>query len=121
MKDRKLKKTEAIDDKGRIWDKERIQNLLLSNNEAVYQALLKIYDRQTSDEQDAQDTRDWNAMGFTGFDGKILSSFTESYKKYGRLTDKQMAIARNKMKKYWKQLLEVIREKNPNQPERVQI
>jgi hypothetical protein len=121
MTDRKLKKTEAIDKKGRLWSKESIQNLLKTNDNAVISALMRIYDRQTSDEQDVKDTRDWNSVGFTGVDAYILSSFVEGYKKYNRLTPKQMAIARNKMKKYWKQLLDIIRYENPNQPERIPV
>lgn len=119
MKERKLKKTEAIDKQGRLWDKEKIQSLIKTNDNAVIASLMRIYDRQTQDEQDVKDTRDWNAVGFTGVDAYILSSFVESYKKYSRLSPKQMAISRNKMKKYWKQLLEVIRTENPNQPERI--
>ena len=119
-KTRKLRKTEAVDKDGRVWDKERIQKLIRTNDLAVYKSLLRIYARQTADEQQAKETRDWNARGFTGIDGNILSSFVEGYKKYGRLTESQLCIARNKMKKYWKQLLEVIRNENPNpQPERV--
>lgn len=117
---RKLKKTEAVDSKGRIWDKDKIQNLIATNDNAVYNAMMRIYERQTRDEQEVKDTRVWNTVGFTGVDGYIMSSFVESYKKWGKLTEKQMNVARKKMKKYWKQLLEVIRDENPNhQPERV--
>ena len=119
MNTRKLKKTEAVDVKGKIWSKETIQELLDKNDEAVYRAMLQIYDRQTADEQKYQDTHIYNSVGFTGPDAEIMSSFTESYKKWNKLTPKQMVIARKKMKKYWKQLLDVIRENNPNQPERV--
>lgn len=110
---KKLKKTEALDKNGRLWNKEAIQNLLLTNDDAVYKAMLRIYARQTEDEKQVMETRDWNAVGFTGVDGNIMSSFVESYKRYGRLTEKQMKIARNKMKKYWRQLLDVIRSENP--------
>jgi hypothetical protein len=117
---RKLKKTEAVDSKGRIWDKDKIQNLIATNDNAVYNAMMRIYERQTRDEQEVKDTRVWNTVGFTGVDGYIMSSFVENYKKWGKLTEKQMNIARKKMKKYWKQLLEVIRDENPkSQPERV--
>lgn len=108
----KLSKTEALDAKGNIWNKEKIQALLNTNDEAVYKAMLRIYNRQTTTEQTYQETADWNSVGFTGIDGKIMSSFTEAYKKYGRLTVKQMAIARKKMKKYWKQLLDEMRQEN---------
>lgn len=117
-KTRKLRKTEAVDKDGRIWDKERLQKLILTSDIMVYKSLMLIYARQTADEQKIQATTDWNSVGFTGVDGEILSSFAEGYQKFGRLTEKQMNIARPKMKKYWRQLIEVIKIDN-RQPERV--
>jgi hypothetical protein len=117
-KTRKLRKTEAVDKDGRIWDKERLQKLILTSDLMVYKSLMLIYERQTADEQRVKATTDLNSIGFTGVDGEILSSFSEGYKKYGSLTPKQMAIARPKMKKYWRQLIEVIRIDN-RQPERI--
>ncbi len=119
MKTRKLKKTEAVNADGKIWSKKTIQSLLDTNDVAVIRAMKQIYAKQTEDEQKYQDTHLYNSVGFTGVDANIMSSFTEYYEKYGKLSPKQMVIARKKMKKYWKQLLNVIRETNPNQPERV--
>ena len=119
MKTRKLKKTEAVDSRGKVWSKESIQELLDRNDEAVIRAMLEIYNRQTTDEQKYQDTHLYNSVGFTGVDANIMSSFTEYYKKYNKLSPKQMAIARKKMKKYWSQLLDSIRQSNPHQPERI--
>ena len=119
MKTRILKKTEAVNDDGKIWSKESIKELLDRSDEAVYRAMIQIYNRQTADEQKYQDTHIYNSVGFSGSDAEIMSSFTEYYKKFDKLSPKQMVIARKKMKKYWKQLLDVIREANPNQPERV--
>jgi len=121
MKTRKLKKVEAVDKNGKVWSKEAIRELLMSNDNAVYAGMLRIYDRQTSAEQASQQTSIFNSVGFTGCDAEIMSSFTVNYKKFGKLTEKQMVIARKKMVKYWRQLLEVIREQNPNQPEQIEI
>lgn len=112
---KKLTKAQAVDKTGSIWDKDRIQELIEKSDDAVYRAMLRIYDKQTADEQQYQDTHIYNSVGFTGTDANIMSSFTEAYQKYGRLTTKQMAIARKKMKKYWKQLLLCMREDNPIQ------
>ena len=119
MKTRKLKKTEAVDSRGKVWSKESIQELLDRNDEAVIRAMLEIYNRQTTDEQKYKDTHLYNSVGFTGVDANIMSSFTEYYEKYNKLSPKQMAIARKKMKKYWSQLLDSIRQSNPHQPERI--
>jgi high-affinity Fe2+/Pb2+ permease len=121
VKTRILKKTEAVNTDGKIWSKETIQELLDKSDEAVYRAMKQIYAKQTADEQKYQDTHMYNSVGFTGADAEIMSSFTEYYEKFGKLSPKQMVIARKKMKKYWKQLLNVIRESNPNQPERVGV
>lgn len=97
------------------WNKETIQALLESNPQAVYNGLVQIYRRQTVSEQVSEMTHDRNDIGFSGVDGKILTSFAKFYLKYKYLSPKQFAIAKNKMKKYWRQLMEIsIREgKNP--------
>jgi len=109
----KLNKTEALDKNGKIWDKESIQLLLDKSDQAVYNGLMRIYNRQTRDEQNYQETRDWNTIGFTGVDGNIMSSYAEFYKKTGFLTPKQLTIARKKMKKYWRQLLDEMKNEYP--------
>lgn len=111
MKNGKLKKTEALDKNGKVWDKESIQNLLKTNDNAVIAALLRIYARQTESEKIDKATEDYNTIGFTGVDAEILSSFVEYYQKWGKLSPKQMAITRNKIKKYWRQLLDEMRIK----------
>jgi hypothetical protein len=109
----KLNKNEAVDKNGKIWNKESIQLLIDKNDKAVYHAMLRIYARQTRDEQENAETRDYNTVGFTGVDGYIMSKYVEGYKKYGRLTEKQMVVARKKMKKYWRQLLDDMKHENP--------
>jgi len=108
----KLNKNEALDAQGRIWNKEKIQRLLETNNEAVIRGMKRIYARQTRSEQIDQQTEVWNTIGFTGVDAKIMSSFVEFHKKFGYLSPKQMNIARKKTKKYWKQLLDDMRKEN---------
>jgi len=91
-----MKKKEAI---------ETIRNSIQRNDKAVYCALIKIYNQQTAQEQRSEDTIEDNGVGFSGVDGKILSSFAGFYRKTGFLTVKQMLIARNKLCKYAGQLL----------------
>lgn len=78
-------------------------------------ALLKIYDNQTDDEQDAEHTMEMNGIGFTGVDGHILSSFSEQLIKRGSLSERQMEILMKKMKKYWKQILSISDEDKINE------
>jgi len=96
------------------WNKETIQALLDSNPKAVTNALIQIYDRQTSSEQAMGVTNVHNKVGFSGPDSEILSSFARFYSKYKYLSPKQMVIATRKMKKYWKQLMNIAIENGKN-------
>lgn len=69
--------------------------------------LLRIFERQTADEQRRDVTVERNGVGFTGMDAEILSSFAHQIKQGRMLSEKQMTIVFEKMPKYWRQLLEV--------------
>jgi hypothetical protein len=99
----------------RKWNKESIQSLLDKNDVAVHRALIAIYNRQTDDEQSSENTYYRNDIGFSGVDGNILSSFAKQLLSRGFLSEKQMVIARKKMKKYWRQLESIATDggKNP--------
>ena len=92
-------------DTTKVLDKAYIQDLLSKNDRAVIQALLAIYARQTEAEKATLTTKEDNGVGFNGIDGTILTSFAQWYQQKGFLSPKQLAISRNKMKHYWKQLL----------------
>ena len=47
-----------------MWTKDRIQNLLATNDLAVERAVVAIYDRQTQDEKRDSDTKHDNFRGF---------------------------------------------------------
>lgn len=89
----------------RVWDKDSIQKLIDENDKAVCRAIVLVYRNQTHHERDAKRTEEHNGVGFSGYDGEILSSFAEFYLRAGFLTPKQIGIARPKMKRYWKQIL----------------
>jgi hypothetical protein len=93
-----------------VLDKTYIQALVQGNDKAAIRALLAIYDRQTESEKAAQVTKESNGIGFSGCDSEILSSFAEWYKAKGYLSPKQLAIAKRKISRYWKQLLQISEE-----------
>jgi hypothetical protein len=66
--------------------------------------LLFVYSCQTQDEQVSEKTKYTNGKGFNGRDAKILSSIALYFIKYGRLSEKQMAVIEKRMKKYHRQL-----------------
>jgi hypothetical protein len=79
----------------------------LANDYAwAVKAMVKIHDEgQTGDEILSGMTISDNGVGFNGMDAGILSSFVKGYKKYKKLTEKQMVIVYKKMPKYWKQVM----------------
>jgi hypothetical protein len=95
----------SVEVNGKTWTKESLRELLATNDAAVVKGMLRIYEYQTETEQNIQATVEHNDVGFSGCDGQILASFAEQYKVRGSLTEKQMVIARKKMKKYAGQLL----------------
>lgn len=95
-----------------------IRALLDRSNYAVEEALLRLYDRQTADEQSREATVERNGMGFGAFDAAFLSSLAvqvrenrRGYPKGQRLSVKQMALARRKVMRYAGQLALVANEK----------
>jgi hypothetical protein len=94
--------------------KESIQALLERSDQAVYKALLAIYNRQTAAEQAGHHTREVNGVGFSRFDAPFLTDMVRGYLRYESLTPKQLAITRNKMKRYWRQLVEIANSRTPS-------
>ena len=90
--------------KGQEWTADRVKQLISTNDQAVKNALLRVYSWQTQDEQQAEETRESNGKGFNGLDSRILSSFAEQLKERGFLSPKQIAIARKKLLKYSRQI-----------------
>jgi hypothetical protein len=104
----------------RVWKKEEIVALLETNNGFLCRSVVKIWNRQTTDEKICKGTSHENGRGFNGTDANILSSFAEYYVTKGYLTKNQLELARKKMKKYAKQLTIVANEleatKQPKAP-----
>lgn len=84
--------------------KEVIQLVIDTSDKAVVKAIMAIYKGQTGSEKVAGQTHEYNGIGFSSFDAKILSSFAQFYNRYGYLTPKQISYGRKKVKKYWRQL-----------------
>jgi len=91
----------------KIQIKEFVKKKLSSDPRWAQHALLKIFEFQTQDEQRAKDTKYHNGVGFTGTDGRILSSLATQLQKKRYLSDKQMALVFKKMPKYWIQVMKI--------------
>ena len=85
-----------------------LKKQLSTNSNWALRGLVRIYERQTADEQAVMRTEVVNGVGFTGCDAEILSSFAEQYKRRGTLSEKQMVLVFKKMPRYWKQISSLI-------------
>ncbi|QIN95275.1 hypothetical protein DLP3_112 [Stenotrophomonas phage vB_SmaS_DLP_3] len=94
--------------------KEAIQQLLETNDRAVYRAIKLINDRQTEGEKARHAAEEENGVGFSKFDAEFMSNMAHAVTQYGKLTERQMQFARPKIKRYWKQLMEIANEKEQN-------
>ena len=94
----------------KVWEKEKIAELVQTNDRMLYESLTRLYDRQTDAEKNMEATVEHNGVGFNGVDGKFLSSLAKSYRQYGRLTDRQKAAARKSLKKYTGQITRMANE-----------
>lgn len=94
----------------KIWTAEDMKNILNKYDDQVGKALVKLYARQTIDEQKDHETKEYNNIGFNGVDAPILTSFAEFYQKKGFLSQKQLVIARKKIMKYANQLCSIVNE-----------
>lgn len=91
----------------KVYTKEFIKEKILTNDLWLARAVVAIYKKQTSAEQQAGYTKEFNGVGFNGVDSEILSSLAEFYKNRGFLSPKQLNIARKKMVKYVGQLTKI--------------
>jgi hypothetical protein len=86
---------------------EFLKSKLQSDVNWANRALFKIYEFQTDQEKNAMNTQEYNGVGFTGFDGEILTSLINFYLANGYFTKKQQELVLRKMPKYWKQVLRI--------------
>lgn len=70
------------------------------------QALKRIYEGQTEQQLQSEQTVEDNKVGFNSFDAKILSSIYLFYLQNGYLSSKQKNICFERMPKYSRQIIE---------------
>lgn len=92
------------------WE-EYLKNLLKTNNKALFKAIVLVYDSQTEEEKRTNESVEENKIGFSKIDAKELSAIARKIKREEILTEGELAKSRNKMPKYWKQLM-VISKRN---------
>jgi hypothetical protein len=81
------------------WTKERIVNLLETNDKAVGRALIRLLQNQTSDEQIAEDVKHRNSKGFRPCHARMGTNMAKFFQTKGYLSPKQVAYWRARDKK----------------------
>lgn len=90
--------------------KEYLQNLVRTNKKALYRAIVVIAEYQTPEEKAYGATIDKNNRGFGAVDAEMMTSLALRLEAGGELTPRELAICRNKMPKYWRQLMIISKE-----------
>lgn len=87
--------------------KAYIQALIKNNDKAVERAILAIYEKQTIEEQQKLISIENNKAGFGKIDAKEMGELALKLKNGEKLSESELAKSRNKMMKYWKQLMRI--------------
>ena len=82
-----------------------LKDLLKTNDKALFRAIILIYDNQTPEEKDKGESIENNCVGFNKVDAKEMGDIARKIKAGKALTKGELAKSRNKMQKYWKQLM----------------
>ena len=82
-----------------------LKDLLKTNNKALLKAIVLVYDNQTPEEKDKGESIEDNCIGFSKIDAKEMGDIARKIKANKALTKGELAKSRNKMQKYWKQLM----------------
>ena len=106
--------------------KEFMQKKIRTDKTWAERALLKIYSFQTEGEKAANQTSEFNGVGFAGPDAEFLSSLAKQLIKNGWLSEKQLGFAQKKMPRYWRQLMavsniELLKQKYLEYPEQLKL
>lgn len=93
----------------KVWTRDEINQLLLSNDLAAERAIIRLFERQTEHEQSTESTELNNAVGFSAFHartGTYLAKYLQSGKNR-HLTGEWLAKGRKIALIHSKQLVEI--------------
>lgn len=94
-------------DRNKKWTPEEIKELISKNDRAVMKAIVRLHSLQTPQEQQAEQTKERNKIGFNGPDSPILSYYAKWIMEKGALTGTHINHARNRVRKYAGQLAKI--------------
>lgn len=88
-----------------------LKDLVKSNDKALLRAIVLVYDNQTTEEKNKGESIEDNCVGFSKVDAYEMGKIAQKIKRGEELTKGELAKSRNKMQKYWKQLM-IISKRN---------
>ena len=88
-----------------------LKNLVKTNDNALLKAITLIYDNQTQEEKNKDESIEDNRIGFSKIDAYEMGQIARKIKSGQPLTKGEIAKSRNKMQKYWKQLMIISKER----------
>lgn len=91
----------------KTWTQDEIRGLLVANDAAVERALVRIFERQTTEEQRTEDTRVNNSVGFSACDARRGSYYAKWVMSGKRLTRHHLDLGRKIALKYVRQLTDI--------------
>lgn len=90
--------------------KAYLQDLVSQNDSALLRSIVLIDNLQTEPERKARESTEDNNVGWTKQDAKEMGDIADKVRKGEQLTKGEWAKSRNKMKKYWKQLMQISKQ-----------
>lgn len=87
--------------------KAYLQNLVKTNDSACRRAIVQIDNWQTELERQQGESTEENGVGWTKYDAREMGLLAKKIRRGEELTRAEMAKSRNKMQKYWKQLMDI--------------
>ena len=100
---------------GKLYNETVVMELIETNQPFLERALVKIYDRQTEDEQVAKVTHYHNHIGFNSADARNMSYYAKWVQSGRPLSGTHLEKCKKTLKKYRKQILQEIAAANQNQ------
>ena len=89
-----------------------LKNLIKTNDKALFKSIVCIYNNQTDEEKNKGESIEDNCIGFSKIDAYEMGQIAKIIKNGKSLTKGEVAKSRNKMQKYWKQLMIISKQKS---------
>lgn len=94
-----------------MYTKDEIKNKLSTDVKWMERGVIVLYQRQTEDEKQTQETRHQNGVGFNGTDSRYLSWVGKYLMRGGHLSGHHIEKVGKRLPKYWGQIMDIIEEK----------